>query len=99
MATTLEHNLSASPDDRLFEDAVVATNLSPEVVPMLRQLIARRGAAFLDDLEGWLAQNEAGNRQAARRRKTVRAGVALYMFADPPPPDPATGGPRQDESS
>ena len=98
LATTLEHNISAGPDDRLFEDAVVATNLSPEIVPMLRQLIARRGAAFLDDLEGWLAQHEGGNRQAARRRKTVRAGVALYMFADPPPADPAIGGPRQDES-
>ncbi len=97
LAVTLEHNLAATTDERFFADAVVTANLPPEIVPMLRQAIARRGAAFLDDLEGWLAQHEVSPRQVARVRSTVRAGVALYMFADRPPADPATGAVRTDE--
>jgi hypothetical protein len=90
LTSTLEHNLTSGPDDRYFEDSVVAANLPPDVVPLLRQVIARRGAAFLNDLEGWLVQHEHGARDIARGQPTVRAGIAVYMFADPSPPASAT---------
>jgi len=87
LVSTLDHNLTAGPDDRLFEDAVVTLNLPPDLVPLLRQLVARRGASFLEDIEGWLAQHERSPRDLAKGLATVRAGVALHMFVDPAPPD------------
>lgn len=87
LISTLENNLTAGPDDRLFEDVVVTLNLPPDLVPLLRQLVARRGASFLEDIEGWLAQHERSPRDLAKGLETVRAGVALHMFVCPEPPD------------
>lgn len=83
LLATLEHNLTASADDAFFEDSALSANLPPEALPLLRQLISRRGAAFLEDIEGWLAQHELSAREIARGAKTVRAGVAVHLVAKP----------------
>ena len=94
LLSTLERNLTAAPEDRLFEDTAVTLNLPPDVVPLLRQLVARRGASFLQDMEGWLTQHERSPREVAKGQPTVRAGVALYIFTDPPSED-ETGNNRR----
>ncbi len=80
---TLEHNMVVSADERLFEDASISLNLPREAVPMLARLLERRGTAFLDDLDGWLASAErAGQDRAGDSSGTVRAGVRLIMIAE-----------------
>lgn len=85
---TLEYNLSASPESRHFVDSVSSESVSRAALPLLRHLLRQRGAAFLNDVEGWVAENENQSGQ-----ETVRAGVLIQMYVDemPPPRSPAPG--------
>jgi hypothetical protein len=82
LMTTLENNLTPGRD-RLFADSAAAVHLPAEAVPLFRQLVARRGAALLNDIEGWLAEHDL---PASGRDSTgsLRAGVSIFMFEDPP---------------
>lgn len=86
---SLEHNISASQEQRRFEDSAIAQNLSPDVIPRLSRLLERRAATFLDDLEGWLEDADKVSDQEGRPAG-VRAGVRVIMVVDPPEetPDP-----------
>lgn len=79
---TIEHNTRASPKDRFYEDAAMATTLPEDVIPRLSRLLERRATAFLDDLDGWLAgldQHDPGKSPPA---PTVRAGVRVIMVVE-----------------
>jgi Family of unknown function (DUF6502) len=99
LMATLEHNLSAEPDDTYFVESVAAVNLPPDVIPLLRQLIARRGASFLEDIDGWLTQHERSLREVAKGQPTVRAGVSVHMFVETPRNLAAEAGPDETPSS
>jgi hypothetical protein len=75
--STLEHNLAKPPDERHFDDTVVSVQLDRAALPLFRRLLRERGAAFLEDIEGWVSEHEK-----PRGRDTVRAGVILQMFVD-----------------
>jgi hypothetical protein len=74
---TLEHNLSSPVDERLFDDSVVSVRLDRAALPLLRRLIRQRGAAFLEDIEGWVSEHELPDSPDG-----VRAGVMVQMFVD-----------------
>ncbi len=91
LLATLEHNLEAPADARLFEDAVLATSLDPDAVPLFRRLVRQRASALLADIEGWLREHEQPASPAA-----VRAGLMMQMFVDekPDPDDTPETRPR-----
>jgi hypothetical protein len=72
---TLEHNLATTPDARLYDDSVVSVRLDRAALPLFRRLLRQRGAAFLDDIDGWVAEHESPDSPDA-----VRAGVMVQMF-------------------
>ncbi|MGH8675124.1 MAG: hypothetical protein ACREVG_12530, partial [Burkholderiales bacterium] len=74
---TLEHNIGAPVDARLYDDAVVSIALDRAAVPLFRRLLRQRGAAFLQDIEGWTAEHERPGSV-----EPVRAGVIVQMFLD-----------------
>jgi hypothetical protein len=74
---TLEHNLSAPVESRLYSDTAVTVSLEREALPLFHRLLRHRGAAFMEDIEGWIAEHD---RPGARDK--VRAGVMLHMFID-----------------
>lgn len=76
---TLEHNMRATAEARRFEDASIALELPTDAIPLLARLLERRGAAFLDDLEGWL---NAAEKAGGSSRDRVRAGVRVIMIVD-----------------
>lgn len=78
---TLEHNMGVPPERRHFEDAAIAAEIDITAVPMLRRLLERRGAAFLDDVDGWLTES-AARRRRADTSPGVRAGVRVLMVVD-----------------
>jgi len=82
---TIEHNTRADPNQRLYEDAAVSANLPADVVPVLSRLLERRAAAFLDDLEGWLASQEMKLTDNHSTQNPVRAGVRVVMVVEPEP--------------
>lgn len=84
---TLEHNMSAPPEERRFEDASVSLDVDARSVKLLRRLLKRRGAAFLNDIEGWLNETERKSPEGAGPRQRVRAGVRVVMVVEPTVPD------------
>ena len=75
---TLEHNLTKAPEARLYDDTVVSAKLDRAALPLFRRLLRQRGAAFLEDVEGWVSEHERPDAPDA-----VRAGVIVQMFVDP----------------
>jgi hypothetical protein len=78
--STLEHNLARPPEQRLYDDSVVSMHLDRAALPLFRRLMRERGAAFLEDVEGWVAEHEKPAAAGA-----VRAGVTIQMFVDEVP--------------
>ena len=78
--STLEHNIATPSDGRLFDDTVVSVRLDSAAIPLLRQLVQRRGASFLEDVEGWISERETDSES-----ESVRAGVMVHMFVDQEP--------------
>ena len=74
---TLEHNLGTPPERRLYDDTVVSVSLDKAALPLFRRLLRQRGAAFLEDIEGWVAEHEKPDAP-----DSVRAGVMVQMFVD-----------------
>jgi len=74
---TLEHNLATTPEGRLYDDTVVSVRLDRAAVPLFRKLLRQRGAAFLEDVEGWVSEHEKSQQSGA-----VRAGVLVQMFVE-----------------
>lgn len=79
---TLEHNISAPPESRLYEDSVISVALDRASIPLLRRLLSERGAAFLEDIDGWVREHEKPGTQ-----EPVRAGVIVQMVLDERPGD------------
>jgi len=75
--STLEHNLARPPDERLYDDAVVSLHLDRSALPLFKRLMRQRGAAFLEDIEGWVSEHEKPPGPG-----TVRTGVIVQMFVD-----------------
>ena len=74
---TLEHNIAAPADSRLYDDSVVSIRLDSAAIPLMRQMLHQRGASFLEDVEGWISERETTDDSAS-----VRAGVMVQMFVD-----------------
>jgi len=77
---TLEHNLATPVDARLYDDSVVSIRLDRAALPLFHRLLRQRGAAFLEDIEGWVSEHERPDSP-----DTVRAGVMVQMFVEAEP--------------
>ena len=75
--STLEHNITAPAEARLYDDSVVSVRLDRTAIPLLRQMLLRRGASFLEDVEGWISERETTSESGS-----VRAGVMVHLFID-----------------
>lgn len=75
--STLEHNLARPPEERHYDDSVVSVHMDRAALPLFRRLLRQRGAAFLEDVEGWVSEHEKLDAP-----DTVRAGIIVQMFVD-----------------
>lgn len=80
---TLEHNMTAAPADRRFEDASISVDLDPRYIPLMRRMLETRGAAFLDDIEGWLGEKERKQTAGLAGQPAMRASVRVVMVVEP----------------
>ncbi|MGQ0429274.1 MAG: DUF6502 family protein [Gammaproteobacteria bacterium] len=92
LIATLEHNIAVPPEARHFEDSAMSLGLDPAAIPLFRRLLRQRGAAFLEDIEGWMLEHEKPGSSDA-----VRAGVVLHMVVDAEPAAPATPAATRDD--
>lgn len=80
LAETLDHNLEAPPDDKLFERRVwTPAGIPTDMVQDFRYLAAEKGQQFLEYLDDWLSTRETAAVKAKIEDRT-RVGVAVYLF-------------------
>lgn len=81
-AATLEHNLDK---DRLttprFERMADNAFIKPSVYKAFHKLVEERGLSFLEEMDGWLSENEHDTSTDFAAR-TVRLGVGVYLIYD-----------------
>lgn len=75
--STLEHNLAAPVESRRYSDTAVSVSLERAAIPLFHRLLRHRGAAFMEDIEGWIAEHDRPGSP-----DKVRAGVMVQMFVD-----------------
>jgi hypothetical protein len=57
---TIDHNLQAGPDDKLFQLKVLATNMRAEDVAAFNDYSRRLARPVIDELSRWLAERDLG---------------------------------------
>ncbi len=95
---TLEHNMTASSTERRFEDASISIEIDPRYIPLMRRMLDTRGAAFLDDIEGWLSERERAQPEQPDSQPAVRAGVRVVMVVEPAGPAAAGEAAGRDDT-
>ena len=81
-AATLEHNLN---EERLavprFEAIADNVCVKPSTYRAFHKLVEERGLSFLEEMDGWLSENETETSTDSNAR-TVRLGVGVYLIYD-----------------
>lgn len=81
-AATLEHNLDK---DRLatprFERMADNASIKLSAYEAFHKLVEERGLSFLEEMDGWLSENELDTSMDSAAR-TVRLGVGVYLIYD-----------------
>jgi len=81
-ATTLEHNLDeAKQATPRFERMADNTSINPSAYKAFQKLVEERGLSFLEEMDGWLSENELETSTDSAAR-TVRLGVGVYLIYD-----------------
>ena len=80
--STLEHNLNenrvAAPR---FEAIAENASIKPSTYRAFQKLVEERGLSFLEEMDGWLSENELEQSTDSAAR-TVRLGVGVYLIYD-----------------
>ncbi len=81
-AATLEHNLN---EERLaaprFEAIADNACIKPSAYKAFHRLVEERGLSFLEEMDGWLSENENDTSTHSNARN-VRLGVGVYIIYD-----------------
>lgn len=65
-------------DQRLFEFRAVAHGIDESAISDLKNLVASKGEAYLEEVDDWLTSHEA--RAGSRQSRAIRCGVGVYYF-------------------
>jgi len=81
-ATTLEHNYNETRTTApRFEAMADNTSIKPSTYRAFQKLVEKRGLSFLEEMDGWLSDNELETSTDSAAR-TVRLGVGVYLIYD-----------------
>ena len=76
-ASTLDHNLNEKRNSApRFEGIADNAAIPSSAIDAFETFVEERGMAFLEDIDGWLAQHESNEHDA----KTVRLGAGAYLI-------------------
>jgi len=81
-AATLEHNLNESRRAApRFEAIADNISIKPSTYRAFQKLVEERGLSFLEEMDGWLSENEL-NTSTDSSARSVRMGVGVYLIYD-----------------
>ena len=76
LISTIDHNMTADPDDLQFQRKVSYDNIDPDALPKLRKMSARKAQALLEQLNRQYADHELEN--SSNQGKTISLGIYYY---------------------
>jgi len=77
LISTIDHNLTAEPDDLFFQRKVAYDNIDPDALPKLRKLSSRKAQALLEQLDRQYASHELED-ENDDRGKYISMGIYFY---------------------
>ncbi|HKE44517.1 MAG TPA: DUF6502 family protein [Steroidobacteraceae bacterium] len=82
MGTTLEHNLTRDKVNApRFERRALSLRVDRRALPAFRQFLENEGQAFLERIDEWLTQHQAGAEDA---ESAIRLGAGVYHIEEIP---------------
>jgi hypothetical protein len=80
LVSTIDHNLTASPEDLFFQRKVSNPAVRADAVPMFRALSGEKAQALLEELDAWLSQHEVGpdTKDTGTEARYVCLGIYYY---------------------
>ena len=86
LAATIDHNIARDRSEPArFQRSVFSERVPLRNIPILRRIVAERGQRFLESLDDWLSAHESDEGTRGHESDSVRTGVGIYFFQDPPP--------------
>lgn len=80
VGTTLEHNLTRDKTHTpRFERRALSLRVNRSALPAFRQFLENEGQAFLERVDDWLTQHQAGTESADN---AIRLGAGVYHIED-----------------
>jgi hypothetical protein len=77
LITTIDHNLTAGPDDLFFQRKVAYDNIDPDALPKLKKLSFKKAQTLLEQLDRQYASHELEDEHDARGRY-ISLGIYFY---------------------
>ena len=77
LITTINHNLTAKPDELRFQRKVAYDNIDPAVLPKLKKMTFTKAQALLEQLDRHYASSELGE-NSGKRGKYISLGIYYY---------------------
>jgi hypothetical protein len=76
LISTIDHNMTAEPDQLLFQRKVSYDNINPDSLPRLKKLSARKAQSVLEQLDKQYAQQEL----EGDSEQGVTVSLGIYFF-------------------
>jgi hypothetical protein len=77
LIATIDHNLTAGPDNLLFQRKVAYDNIDPAALPKLKKMTFTKAQALLEQLDRQYASNELGEDEGDSS-KYISLGIYYY---------------------
>jgi len=76
LISTIDHNLTAEPDNLLFQRKVSYDNINPDTLLQLRKLSSKKAQALLEELDKQFSSNELDKDTGAGKK--ISMGIYFY---------------------
>ena len=82
LISTIDHNLTASPDRAFFQRKVSYDNLPVEGTEALRDVASRRSQSLLEELDRWMSAHDRDTSPSIVGRGRKRAVLGIYYYEE-----------------
>lgn len=83
LVMTINHNLTASADERYYQRKVSYNNLPIEVLPEFRAFVRKDAHQLLLRFNQWLYEHDRDSNPTVQGTGRMQAGVGIYYFEQP----------------
>ncbi|HIB83538.1 MAG TPA: hypothetical protein EYM99_09345 [Alphaproteobacteria bacterium] len=80
LISSIDHNLTSSPDDAHFQRKVYYDNIPVELLDDLKKTMAKISQSALEDMNGEMAKCDRDSNSKIKGSGKMRAGISIFYF-------------------